>query len=160
MNVRRILVPSRLDTNESYSTVRADFWHQHPPHLRRGGIVMKLLQGTLQPSGYRVSCLIDPEDLDLLRFEDTGEMPEGLDFALLWNGVWREGRCYASFSGRTFVTYGDAQRLPLHTGMQTRRSNYALEPEHLLELPDTYARELGHTSTQPGEIGDLNTTIE
>ena len=50
---------------------------------------MKLLQGTLQPSGYRVSCLIDPEDLDLLRFEDTGEMPEGLDFALLWNGVWR-----------------------------------------------------------------------
>ncbi len=121
---------------------------------------MKLLQGTLQPSGYRVSRLIDPEDLDLLRFEDTGEMPEGLDFALLWKGVWREGRCYDSFSGRTFVTYDDAQRLPLRAGMHTRRPNYALEQERLLELASTYARELGYTSTQPGEIVDVNTTIE
>ena len=121
---------------------------------------MKLLRGTLQPSGYRVGRLVDPEDLDLLHFEDTGEMPEGLDFAILWNGVWREGRCYASFLGRTFVTYGEAQRLPMRAGMQTQRPNYALEPERLLELASTYARELGYTSTQPGEIVDLNTTIE
>jgi hypothetical protein len=121
---------------------------------------MKLLRGTLRSSGYRVSCLVDPEDLDLLRFEDTGEIPEGLDFALLWKGVWREGRCYASFAGRTFVTYGDAQRLSLRAGMQTRRPNYVLEPECLLELASTYARELGYTSTRPGEIVDVNTTIE
>jgi hypothetical protein len=44
---------------------------------------MKLLRGTLHPSGYRVSRLVDPEDLDLLHFEDTGEMPAGLDFAIL-----------------------------------------------------------------------------
>ena len=87
-------------------------------------------------------------------------MPEGLDFALLWNSVWREGRCYDSFSGRMFVTYGDAQRLPLRAGMQTRRPNYALEPEHLLELASIYARELGYTATQPGMIVDVNTTIE
>jgi len=121
---------------------------------------MKLLRGTLQPSGYRVSRLVDPEDLDLLRFEDTGEIPEGLDFALLWKGVWRDGRCFASFAGRTFVTYGDAQRLPLRVGMQTRRPNYELETERLLELASTYVRELGYTCTQPGEIVDVNTTIE
>src|SRR5712692_4407531 len=115
---------------------------------------MKLLQGTLRPSGYQVSRLVDPEDLDLLRFEDTGEMPEGLDFAILWEGVWREGRCYASFPGRTFVTYGDTQHLPLRPGMQTRRPNYVLEPERLLELASAYACQLGYISTQPGEIVD------
>ncbi len=121
---------------------------------------MKLLRGTLQPSGYRVSRLVDPEDLDLLRFEGTGELPEGLDFAIWWKGAWREGRCYASLPGRTFVTYGDAQRLLLRAGMQTRRPNYVLEAERLLDLASTYARELGYTSTQPGEIVDVNTTIE
>jgi len=121
---------------------------------------MKLLRETLQPSGDRLSCLVDPEDLDLLRFEDTGEIPEGLDFALLWEGLWREGRCYASFAGRTFVTYGNAQRLPLRAGVQTRRPNYVLEPEYLLELASTYVRELGYTSTSPGEIAAVNTTIE
>ena len=121
---------------------------------------MKLLRGNLQPSGYRVSRLVDPEDLDLLCFEDTGEMPEGLDFAILWEGVWREGRCYASFPGRTFVTYGDAQRVPLCAGMQTRRPNYLLELERLLEQAFTYARELGYTTTQPGAIVGGNMTIE
>jgi len=121
---------------------------------------MKLLRGTLQPSGYRLSCLVDPEDLDLLRFEDTSEILEGLDFALLWEGIWREGHCYDSFLGRTFVTYGDAQHLPLHAGMQTRRLNYVLQPEHLLELASAYACDLGYTSTQPGEIVDVNTIIE
>lgn len=121
---------------------------------------MKLLRGTLQPSGYRLSCLVDPEDLDLLRFEDTGEILEGLDFALLWEGIWREGHCYDSFLGRTFVTYGDAQHLPLHAGMQTRRPNYVLQPERLLELASTYARELGYTWTPPGEIVGVNMTIE
>lgn len=121
---------------------------------------MKLLRETLQPSGYRVSRLVDPEDLDLLRFEDTGELPEGLDFAIRWKGVWHEGRCYASFLGRIFVTYGNAQRVPLCAGMQTRRSNYVLEPERLLDLASTYACELGYTSTQPSVIVDVNTTIE
>ena len=121
---------------------------------------MKLLRGTLRPSGYRVSRLVDPEDLDLLRFEDTGELPEELDFAISWEGVWREGRCYASFPGRTFVTYGDAQRLPLRAGMQTRRPNYVIEPERLVDLASAYAHELGYTSTQPGVIVDVNTTIE
>lgn len=121
---------------------------------------MKLLRGTLQPSGCRVSSLIDPEDLDLLRFEDTGEIPEGLDFAIWWKGVWCEGRCYASFSGRSFVTYDDAQRVQLCAGMQTRRPNYVLEPEYLLELARTYARELGYTSTQAPVIVEVNTTIE
>lgn len=121
---------------------------------------MKLLRGMLQPSGYRVSRLVDPEDLDLLRFEDTGELPEGLDFAIWWKGVWREGRCYASFPGRTFVTYGDAHRLTLQPGTQSRRPNYVLELEHLLELASAYACELGYTSTQPGVIVDMNMTIE
>jgi hypothetical protein len=44
--------------------------------------------------------------------------------------------------------------------MQTRRPNYVLEPERLLELANTYASELGYTATQPGEIVDVNTTIE
>lgn len=121
---------------------------------------MRLLRGTLQPSGCRVSSLVDPEDLDLLRFEDTGEMPEGLDFAIWWKGAWHEGRCYDSFPGRTFVTYGGAQRVPLCAGMQTRRPNYLLELERLLELASTYAREWGYTATQPGIIVEGNTTIE
>ncbi len=38
---------------------------------------MKILQGTVQASGYWHTRLVDPEDLDLLRFEETGELPEG-----------------------------------------------------------------------------------
>ncbi|MHB8595793.1 MAG: hypothetical protein ACYDER_03170 [Ktedonobacteraceae bacterium] len=120
---------------------------------------MKLLQGTLKLSGYLFSRLVDPEDLDLLRFEDTGELADGLDFALWWQDGWREGRCYSSIAGRTFVTYGDAQRLPLSPGMHTRRSNYVLEHEQLLELADTYASELGYTDRQPGHIVGENTAI-
>jgi hypothetical protein len=62
--------------------------------------------------------------------------------------------------GRTFVTYDDALRVPLCAGMQTRRPNYLLELERLLEQALTYARELGYTATQPGMIVDGNTTIE
>lgn len=120
---------------------------------------MKLLQGTLKPSGYLFSRLVDPEDLDLLRFEDTGELADGLDFALWWQDGWREGRCYSSIAGRTFVTYGDAQRLPISPGMHTRRSNYVLEHEQLLELASTYACERGYTSTQPGHIVGESTAI-
>src|SRR5260221_9708348 len=57
---------------------------------------MKILQGVAQASGYWTTRLVDPEDLDLLRFEETGELPEGYDFAVLWDGEWREGRCYNS----------------------------------------------------------------
>ncbi|SRR5579875_1105116 len=105
---------------------------------------MKLLRGESQASEYRVVHLVDPEDLDLLRFEETGEVPDGLDFAILWNSVWREGRCYNLASGRTFVTYGDAQRLPLRAGMQARIPHYTLGPDRLLELASAYARELGY----------------
>ena len=44
---------------------------------------MKLQQGAAQASGHWILHLVDPEDLDLLRFEETGEMPEGMDFAVL-----------------------------------------------------------------------------
>lgn len=113
---------------------------------------MKSLQGAAQASGYRTTRLVDPEDLDLLRFEDTGELPEGLDFAVLWDGVWREGRCYPSSFERSFVTYGDAQRLPLHDGTEVRLPLYTLDTERLLELARAYAYELGYTPTQEGTI--------
>jgi len=113
---------------------------------------MKSLQGPVQASGYWHTRLVDPEDLDLLRFEETGELPEGLDFAVLLDGVWREGRCYASSHDRTLVTYGEAQRLPIRPGMEVRLPLYTLDAEHLLELARTYAHELGYTPTQEGTI--------
>ena len=109
---------------------------------------MKLLRGTLKPSVYQVGLLVNPEGLDLLHLENIGEMPEGLDFAILWKCVWREGR------------YGDAQCLLPHDGLQTPVPDFALEPKRLLELAITYARELGYRATQPGEIVDLNTIIQ
>ena len=36
---------------------------------------MKILQGVAQASGYWTTRLVDPEDLGLLRFEETGELP-------------------------------------------------------------------------------------
>lgn len=113
---------------------------------------MKILQGAAQVSGSWTTRLVDPEDLGLLRFEETGEPPEGLDFAVLWDGIWREGRCYASSPERTFVTSGDAQRLPLHAGIQVRLPLYTLDTEQLLELVRAYAHELGYTPTQEGTI--------
>ena len=121
---------------------------------------MKLLQGAVQASGYRVVHLVDPEDLGLLHFEETGEMPEGLDFAILWNGVWREGRCYDSYPYRTFVTYGDAQRLPLWAGMTARLPHYELGQDRLLELASIYASELGYTCIQGCTIVGEETSIE
>jgi hypothetical protein len=47
---------------------------------------MKVLQGAAQTSGYLETLLVDPEDLDLLRLEETGELVEGLDFAVFWDG--------------------------------------------------------------------------
>lgn len=88
---------------------------------------MKLQQGAVQASGHWILHLVDPEDLDLLRFEETGEMPEGMDFAVLWNGVWREGRCYPSSPNRTFVIYQDAQRLPLCPGMHACFYTYSAQ---------------------------------
>jgi len=87
-----------------------------------------------------------------LRFEETGELPEGYDFAVLWDGEWREGRCYNSSPRRTFVTYGDAQRLPLHAGMEVRLPLYTLDTEQLLELARAHAYELGYIPTQDGTI--------
>ena len=87
-------------------------------------------------------------------------MPEGLDFAILWNGVWREGRCYESYPYRTFVTYGDAQRLPLRAGMFARLPHFTLGPDRLLELANVYACELGYTRIQECTIVGEETTIE
>jgi hypothetical protein len=69
---------------------------------------MKILRGAIKASGYRILHLVDPEDSGILRFEETGEMPEGMDFAVLWKAIWRQGRCYPSYPDRTFVTYHDA----------------------------------------------------
>ena len=87
-------------------------------------------------------------------------MPEGLDFALLWKGVWREGRCYASFSGRTFVTNGDAQPLTTVRRYANTRPNYALETGASAGTCQHLRTRAGYTSTQLGEIVDVNTTIE
>lgn len=121
---------------------------------------MKILRRAVQASGYRVVHLVDPEDLDLLHFEETGEWPEGLDFAILWNGVWHEGRCYESYPYRTFVTYGDAQRLPLRPGMLARLHHYELGQGRLLELASAYAGELGYSPIQECMIVGEETTIE
>lgn len=113
---------------------------------------MNILHGAAQASGFWTTRLVDPEDLGLLRFEDTGELPEGLDFAVLWDGKWREGRCYASSPERTFVTSTDAQRLPLRAGTVIRLPMYTLDTEQLLELARAYAHELGYTPTWEGTI--------
>ncbi len=52
---------------------------------------MKILRGAVQASGYQIVHLVDPEDSGILRFEETGEMPERMDFAVLWNGFWLTG---------------------------------------------------------------------
>ena len=103
--------------------------------------------------------LADPDDLGLLHFEETGEMPEGMDFAVIWNGVWREGRCYDSYPDRTFVTYWDTQRLPLCAGMQAHMPLYVLSTERLLELARAYVQELGYNPTQEGTILGTGTAI-
>src|ERR1700680_2781377 len=126
---------------------------------RKGGHDLKRLQGAMQAAGHRVVHLVDPDDVGLLRFEETGESPEGMDFAVRWNGAWREGRCYASFPDSTFVTYQDAQRLPLHSGMQARLPLYELSTERLLELARAYVQELGDTPTLEGIIIDTDATI-
>jgi hypothetical protein len=120
---------------------------------------MKILRGAVQTSGHWILHLVDPEDSGILRFEETGEMPEGKDFAVRWKGVWREGRCYDSYPDRTFVTYKDAQRLPLHAGMQVRMPLYILSTERLLELAHAYVHELGYIPTQKGTIVGPDATI-
>lgn len=50
------------------------------------GRAMRILRGAVQASGYQIVRLVDPEDSGILRFEETGEMPEGKDFAVLWTG--------------------------------------------------------------------------
>ncbi len=120
---------------------------------------MKILRGVVRASGHRILHLVDPRDLDILYFEETGELPEGMDFAVLWNEVWREGRCYDSYPYRTFVTYKDAERLPLHAGMLARVPLYILGTERLLEVAHAYMHELGYTPTQEGTILGTGTAI-
>jgi len=123
------------------------------------GRAMKILRRAVQTSGHWILHLVDPEDSGILRFEETGEIPEGKDFAVLWKGVWREGRCYPSYPDRTFVTYKEAQRLSLHAGMQVRMPLYILGTERLLELARAYVHELGYTPTQEGTIVGTDAAI-
>jgi hypothetical protein len=104
---------------------------------------MKRLQGTMQAAGHHIVHLVDSEDVGLLRFEKTGESPEEMDFAVLWNGTGREGRCYASFPDSTFVTLQNAQRLPLRPDLQARLPLYELTIEQLLEPACASVQELG-----------------
>jgi hypothetical protein len=120
---------------------------------------MKRLQGAVQATEHRIVQLADPEDLGVLRFEDTGAMPDGMDFALLWKGTWREGRCYPSFPDLTFVTYGDAERLPVRPGMLARIPEYMLETKRLLSLASDYAHELGYPTAQKPTITGPATAI-
>lgn len=113
---------------------------------------MKVLQGVVQASGSWETTLIDPEDLGLLRLEATGTLVEGLDFAVFWDGDWREGRCYDSYPDRTFVTSTDAQRLPLCPGMCVRLPLYALDLGQVRELAHAYVRELGYECVEQGTI--------
>lgn len=103
-------------------------------------------------AGHRMVHLVDPEDMGLLHFEETGESPEGMDFAVQWNGVWLEGRCYDSYPERTFVRYKDAQRLSLRAGMQASMPLYILNIECLLELARASVHELGYILTQEDTI--------
>jgi hypothetical protein len=121
---------------------------------------MKRLQGVVQATGHRIVHLVDPEDSGILRFEGTGAMPDGMDFALLCKGTWRKGRCYPSFPDLTFVTYRDAERLPLHAGMLVRIPEYTLETKHMLSLASDYAHELGYsTSQEPTIIGPVTAIV-
>ena len=125
----------------------------------RGDRIMKRLQGVVQAIGHRMVHLVDPEDSGILRSEDTGAMPDGMDFALLWKGTWHEGRCYPSFPDLTFVTYGDAERLPVRAGMLARIPEYTLETRRLLSLASDYAHELGYSTSQEPTIIGPSTAI-
>jgi hypothetical protein len=120
---------------------------------------LKIIQGAAQQSGYWTLHLVDSLGVDVLHFAETGELPEGQDFAVFWNGEWREGRCYDSVPERTFVTYGDAQRIPLQEGMEVRLPLYTLNTECLLALAQDYVRDLGYTPTQEGMIVGLDAMI-
>jgi hypothetical protein len=120
---------------------------------------MKRLQGAMQAAGHRVVHLADSDDVGLLRFEETGESPEGMDFAVRWNGAWCEGRCYASFPDSTFVTSQDAQRLPLGPGMQARLPLYEDSAVQLVELARAYVQELGDNPTREASIVGMDGAI-
>ncbi|MBA2394162.1 MAG: hypothetical protein H0V70_15650 [Ktedonobacteraceae bacterium] len=94
---------------------------------------------------------------------ETGDLPDGEDFAVFRNGVWREGRCYVNFGNTlTFVTYGDAERIPLNLdkGMiEIRVPNYVLTTERLLDLAQDYAYELGHTTIRECNFISAYTSI-
>lgn len=115
---------------------------------RKGGWTRKQLQGAVQATGHRIVQLVDPEDLGILRFEGTSARPDEMDFALLWKGTWRQGRCYPSFPALTFVTYGDAERLPIRAGMLARIPEYTLAIKRLLSLASDYVHELGYLPTE------------
>src|SRR5216684_5577099 len=114
---------------------------------------MKTLQATPRP-GHRSARLVMHEEYGVPYIEETGEVPDGVDFALFWQDAWREGRCYMDgASNLTFVTYGDALRIDLDEyideGIDIRLPFYLLTVEQLQDLARAYAQELGYTT-----IGD------
>jgi len=116
---------------------------------------MKRLQEGRQAAGHHTVHLVDPEDVGQPHFEETGESPEGMDFAVLWNGTGCQGRCFASFPDSTFVTFQNAQRLLVYPGLQARlphtnslSSSYRNWPARLCKSWETSPRGKAAAPTQ------------
>lgn len=124
---------------------------------------MKMLYYAASVLGYRIVHVAEDEDYGIPLVVETGALPDGEDFAVFWNGAWREGRCYVSFGNTlTFVTYGDAERIPLNLdeGMiEIRVPIYVLTTEHLLDLARKYAHELGYTTIRECHFTSAYTSI-
>ena len=125
---------------------------------------MKMLYHAASVRGHRIVHIAEDEEYGILLVVETGALPDGEDFAVFWNGAWREGRCYVSFGNTlTFVTYGDSERIPLNLdeGMiEIRVPNYALTTERLLDLAQNYVYELGYTTIRECNFISAYTSIE
>jgi hypothetical protein len=123
---------------------------------------MKILQQAASVRGYRSFRLAEDNVYGIPSIAETGALPDGQDFAVFWNGEWREGRCSMDLGGNlTFVTYGDALRIPLdmETGIDIRLPNYVLTAERVLDLARQYADELGYTTIQECRCISTQTSI-
>ncbi len=124
---------------------------------------MKMLYHATSVIGHRILHIAEDEEYGIPLVVETGALPDGEDFAVFWNGAWREGRCYVSFGNAlTFVTYGDAERIPLNldAGMiEIRVPIYMLTTERLLDLAREYAHELGYTTIRERHFISAYTSI-
>lgn len=81
--------------------------------------IIKRLPGVIRAAGSQIVHLIYLEYLGLFRFEEKGESHEGMDFVMLWNGSWHEGRFYPSFPESTFVPICTKRLLSMGTSTLT-----------------------------------------